>query len=164
MKIIIIYNYVYIMIKYTKKRFSGGELSENEFEKYVNAMHAMVDAYEYSNYHNNENWLKNWGQLGRLIKNMIDSYEYFNPEDGSTELTSKMIQDVVKREFELGQVEPWGDNAEVSDEDPIWDFGQKLTLKQKTHSSKTPSRSIRSSRSTAGGKKKKRRSTRKKRS
>ena len=34
-------NYIYIMIKYTKKRFSGGELSENEFETYVNAMHVM---------------------------------------------------------------------------------------------------------------------------
>ena len=75
-----------------------------------------------------------------------------------------MLQDVVTREFKLSQVEPWGDNAEVSEEDPIWDFGQKLTLKQKTHVSKTPSRSIRSSHSTAGGKKKKRHSTRKKRS
>ena len=75
-----------------------------------------------------------------------------------------MLQDVVTREFKLSQVEPWGDNAEVSEEDPIWDFGQKLTLKQKTHISKTPSRSIRTSRSQAGGKKKKRRSTRKKRS
>jgi hypothetical protein len=152
------------MTKSVKKRFSGGELSENEFEKYVDAMHAMVVAYEYSNYHNNENWLKNWGKLGRMIKNMCDSYEYFDPEDGSTELTSKMIQDVVKREFELSQVGLFDDNVEVSEEDPIWDFGQKLTLKQKTHISKTPSRSTRSTRSTAGGKKKTRRSTRKKRS
>ena len=152
------------MIKYTKKRFSGGELSENEFEKYVNAMHAMVVAYEYSNYHNNVHSRQHKVKLGNKIRKMRERYEYFDPEDGSTELTSKMLQDVVTREFKLSQVEPWGDNVEVSEEDPIWDFGQKLTLKQKTHISKTPSRSTRSSRSTAGGKKKKRHSTRKKRS
>ena len=152
------------MIKYTKKRFSGGELSENEFETYVDAMHAMVDAYEYSNNHNNVHSRQHKVKLGNKIRKMRERYEYFDPEDGSTELTSKMLQDVVTREFKLSQVEPWGDNAEVSDEDPIWDFGQKLTLKQKTHISKTPSRSIRTSRSQAGGKKKKRHSTRKKRS
>jgi hypothetical protein len=97
-----------------------------------------------------------------MIRKMRERYEYFNPEDGSTELTSKAIQDVVKREFKLSQVEPWGDNAEVSNEDPIYDLGQKLTIKQKTRSSKTPSISTRSKRSIAGGNKKKRRSTRKK--
>ncbi len=125
-------------------------------------MHAMVDAYEYSNYHNNVQSIQQKVKLVNMIRKMRERYEYFNPEDGSTELTSKAIQDVVKREFKLSQVEPWGDNAEVSNEDPIYDLGQKLTIKQKTRSSKTPSISTRSKRSIAGGNKKKRRSTRKK--
>jgi hypothetical protein len=138
----------YIMTKSVKKQFSGGELSENEFETYVDAMQAMV--VEYENSVNDKRTYK------RMIQKIIDRYE---TEDGK--LSSKAIEDVVKKEFEIQNV-PWSAEMESSDEDPIIDFGQKLVLKKNKHNSIKPILSKRrSTRTAAGGNKKNKRSTRK---
>ena len=140
------------MTKSVKKQFSGGELSENEFEKYVDAMQALV--LEYENSVNDKRTYKR--TYKRMIQKIIDRYE---TEDGK--LSSKAIEDVVKKEFEIQQV-PWSAEMESSDEDPIIDFGQKLILKKNKHNSIIPILSKRrSTRSAAGGNKKNKRSTRK---
>ena len=138
------------MTKYVNKNFSGGELSENEFERYVDAMQAMVVEYE--------NPVNDKRKYKRMIQKIIDRYE---TEDGKL-LSSKAIEDVVKKEFVIQQV-PWSAEMESSDEDPIIDFGQSLILKKNRHNSIRPIISRRrNTRIAAGGNKKNKRSTRKK--